>query len=94
MASIDILKRLNDKLKQTMKEQNKMVQYYKERNNKSLRKILELQEQLRLERDVDSAKDTLDNLVLEIEQLEALVESLQKELEEKDDIIEELQNQI
>jgi len=48
MASIDILKRLNDKLKQTIKEQNKMVQYYKERNNKSLRKILELQEQLRL----------------------------------------------
>jgi len=51
-------------------------------------------EDRRLERDADSAKDTLDNLVLEIEQLEALVESLQKELEEKDDIIEELQNQI
>jgi len=48
MALLEILKRQNDKLKQKIKEQNKMVKYYQERNNKSLRKILELQEQLRL----------------------------------------------
>lgn len=58
-------------------------------------------ENRRLERDVDSAKDTFDALIAEIEELESKVElkdlrigELEDELEEKDDYISELQNRI
>ena len=51
-------------------------------------------ENRRLERDVDSAKDTFDALVIEIGELESKLDKLQDLLQEKEDKIEELEDLI